>query len=183
MHLTATLSLYSLLTLAAPVLCALPSSCTSISDFIPGKLDTTLQAFDERVCKKGCTVTIPQFEKWINSNIVSQIVTASMNEIGLSGSSSIADSISGDITKKIENKCASGGGETNLCQDQKAMQAIGACLKENMMPVVLGEVEQLSAFITKDMCDKVNAYLKGPELWEGVIPRELDNYASTCDKN
>ncbi|PKX95177.1 uncharacterized protein P174DRAFT_366865 [Aspergillus novofumigatus IBT 16806] len=182
MHLTATLSLYSLVTLAIPVLCALPSSCTSISDFIPSKLDTTLQAFDERVCKKGCTVTIPQFEKWINSKLVSQIVTASMNEMGLSGFSTIADSISGDITKKIEDKCAAGGGETDLCQDQKAMQAIGTCLKENMMPVVLGELEQLSSFITKDMCDKMNAYLKGPELWEGVILQGLDDYASTCDK-
>ncbi|GIK05771.1 hypothetical protein Aspvir_009884 [Aspergillus viridinutans] len=184
MHLTAAaLSSCSLLTLVAPVLCTLPSSCTSISDFIPGKLDTTLQAFDEHVCKKGCTVTTSQFEKWVNGKVVSQIVTSSMDEMGLSGFSIIADSISGDITTKLENQCAAAGGKADLCQDQKAMQAVGGCLKENMMPVVLGEMEQLSAFITKDMCDKVNAYLKGPELWENVIPQELDDYASTCDKN
>ena len=41
------------------------------------------------------------------------------------------------------------------------MQAIGTCLKENMMPMALGEMEQLSMFITTDMCDKMNAYLKG----------------------
>jgi hypothetical protein len=183
MHITAALSSCSLLTLVAPVLCTLPSSCTSISDFIPSKLDITLQAFDEHVCKKGCITTMAQFEKQVNGKIVSQIVTTSMGEMGLSGFSSIADSISGDITTKIENKCAAAGGNTDLCHDQKAMQAVGACLKENMMPVVLGEMEQLSTFITKDMCDKMNAYLKGPELWESVIPQELDDYASTCDKN
>lgn len=41
------------------------------------------------------------------------------------------------------------------------MQAIGTCLKENMMRMALGEIEQLSMFITTDMCDKMNAYLKG----------------------
>ncbi|KAH1808549.1 hypothetical protein KXX27_007924, partial [Aspergillus fumigatus] len=63
--------------------------------------------------------------------------------------------------QEFEEKCAADGGETNLCQDQKAMQAIGTCLKENMMPMALGEMEQLSMFITTDMCDKMNAYLKG----------------------
>ncbi|KAF7168384.1 hypothetical protein CNMCM5623_001467 [Aspergillus felis] len=183
MRLTAALSSCSLLTLVAPVLCTLPSSCTSISDFIPSKLDTTLEAFDEHVCKKGCIATTSQFEKWVNGRIVSQIVNTTLVEMGLSSYSVIADSISDDITKKLENQCSAAGGKSDLCQDQKAMQAVGACLKENMVPVVMGEMEQLSSFITTDMCDKMNAYLKGPELWQSVIPQGLDNYASTCDKN
>ncbi|KAH1593909.1 hypothetical protein KXX44_007892, partial [Aspergillus fumigatus] len=95
--------------------------------FIPGKLDTTFQAFDERICKKGC-IYCGQYLRRYNQEF---------------------------------EKCAADGGETNLCQDQKAMQAIGTCLKENMMPMALGEMEQLSMFITTDMCDKMNAYLKG----------------------
>ncbi|RHZ58900.1 hypothetical protein CDV55_104285 [Aspergillus turcosus] len=181
MHLTAALS-FALITLAAPVLCALPSACTSTSDFIPDKLDTVFQTFDEHVCKEGCKTTMSQFETWVNGKIVSEVVKASMDKMGLSSFVSLADTISGAITKKIEEQCAAAGGQADPCQDHKAMQAVEDCLKENMMPAVLGEMDQYSAFITKSMCEKVNAYLKGPELWESVIPQEFDVYASTCEK-
>lgn len=42
-----------------------------------------------------------QFEQWINSKIVGQIVMTGMNEMGLSDFASIADSISADITKNL----------------------------------------------------------------------------------
>ncbi|RAL13935.1 uncharacterized protein BO97DRAFT_477054 [Aspergillus homomorphus CBS 101889] len=183
MHPQSLLVWLATLTLSMPATASLPATCTSMQDVVPSHLDTFPTLFQNHICSQGCKPTMTDFKQFLSQGIITQIITAAIQQMGLQQFSSLADPIAEDATSKIEQKCMSGNTTgKNLCDDGKSLAALVDCLKTNMMPQILADVDQFSIFVTDDMCRKVKEFVQGPELWEITIPGAMDDYAATSLK-
>ncbi|KAA8645090.1 hypothetical protein EYZ11_007414 [Aspergillus tanneri] len=158
----------------------LPKSCDAIDPFKDNnKLETLLQKFDTIVCQKGCKPTVSQFKDWGKEALFDPLLSSTMGKMGLPNVPKITSGISTDVTNDLIDNCAGSMRDQDVCQGSN-LDAIGQCLKENMVSVAMNKVEPYSFIVTEDMCKKAKVYLEGEELWEQLIPQYFDKYASKC---
>ncbi|KAF5855556.1 hypothetical protein ETB97_008994 [Aspergillus alliaceus] len=157
----------------------LPEPCHLIDPFKNNNVETVINKFDYQVCQKGCTPTFSQFNKWGKESLVDPIVNSMIEKMGLPIVPSITHDITNHIANEIRDACLGTMKEQNICEG-KMLDIFGQCLKENIVPVTLSQVEPYSAFITEEMCKKAKQYVEGEELWTRVIPGAFDEYAARC---
>ncbi|KAJ5103075.1 hypothetical protein N7532_003604 [Penicillium argentinense] len=157
-------------------------TCTKMKDALKENPDKIFHHFQELVCDKGkYKPKVSNYEKWADKNAVQPMIKKVMKDMGLPDKESILQKLAKQVVKVVKTKCKKYV-TVNLCQDPETLEGFGACLKDNLLPVVMENIGGLMPLVSEPMCKKEFAYLQKDELWDKVIPSYMFKYAAVCKK-
>ncbi|KAF7133939.1 hypothetical protein CNMCM5793_005465 [Aspergillus hiratsukae] len=152
-------------------------TCMKIPDALGDKPDKIYKQFYTQICEKGCKPNLSHFNKWARKHVVQPVIAQTMKEVGLPRHTQRLVDLADEVGRVTKQECVKELGGSHLCQDPTKFEAFGACLKGNLLPVLLTKAPEFMDLLAEPACQRISDYLAKPDLWEKVIPKYIANYS------
>ncbi|KAE8148786.1 hypothetical protein BDV25DRAFT_141432 [Aspergillus avenaceus] len=159
---------------------AINTSCFKVITALAGRPSDLYNKFQQHICDQGCRPTVPHWDLWTRNNTFLPAVRSIMARLDAPRQEAALLKLGDDAADIIKRRCGPMLHGGHLCADAEMLAGFGNCFKKNFVRAALMNLPTLLPMVSEDVCREQLAYLETDQLWEEIIPENMQAYARDC---